>query len=289
MSSAESEPSGPQPFEERKAAIDATRLGQFLEFLFQRFGHDFRDYAYSSMRRRIARCIEAERLKDIEELERRMLVDATLVERIMPLITVHVTSMFRDPGFYRTLRERVLPVWQTYPFIRIWVAGCSTGEEVYSLAILLSEERLYHRCRIYATDVSERMLERARAGVFPLSSMQAYTRAYHEAGGRAEFSDYYTAREQSVVFRSALRENALFAQHNLVGDTSFNEFHGIICRNVMIYFNRDLQARVHQLFYDSLMTFGYLGLGRSESVRTSPHESDYELVSAPERVFRKIR
>jgi chemotaxis protein methyltransferase CheR len=204
-------------------------------------------------------------------------------------LTIHTTSMFRDPAFYLVLREQVVSVLRTYPFLRLWVAGCSTGEEVYSLAILLHETGLYPRCRIYATDMNEIVLNKARAGIFHLSVMQEYTRNYLKAGGDRAFTEYYTADSENVVFRSFLRENVVFAAHNLAGDASFNEFHGIFCRNVMIYFNRSLQDRVHKLFHDSLVTFGYLGLGRSESVRFSSWENSYEPVSAKERLYRKIK
>jgi len=218
-----------------------------------------------------------------------VLADPACMARLLPCLTVSVSSMFRDPAFFLALREHVVPILRTYPFARLWVAGCSTGEEVHSLAILLHEEGLYERCRIYATDVDESALARAKAGIFPLSAMQEYTRNYQKAGGRGAFAEYYTAGHDAVVFRPYLRDNVVFAAHNLAGDASFNEFHGILCRNVMIYFNRSLQDRVHKLLYDSLAPFGYLGLGHCESVRFSPFESVYEAVSLKERLYRKIR
>lgn len=270
------------------ATADENRaLGQLLTTLYERFGIDFRDYAYSSLKRRVNSFCQAEGLTTFAQLEARLLDDIPLLGRLIRSLTIHVTSMFRDPGFYQILREQVIPIWQTYPFIRLWAAGCSTGEEVYSLAILLHEEGLHSRSRIYATDVSEPILAKARAGVVPLSSMQDYTRAYQAAGGRGDFSDYYTTDHESALLRPFLRTNIVFAPHNLVGDASFNEFHGIFCRNVMIYFNRALQTRVHRLLYDSLVSFGYLGLGRSESLRYSGVDHLYQAVSIKEKIYRR--
>lgn len=265
------------------------QLKHLLETILDLSGYDYRNYAYSSLYRRVTHRVHAEKLKTIEQLEEKIRRDPAALENLLRGMTIHVTSMFRDPGFFRVIREEVIPVWQTYPFVRVWVAGCSSGEEVFSLAILLHEANLLRRARIYATDISEPMLDKAKAAVFPLSAMQDFTKAYHETGGLNDFSDYYTADRDSVIIRSFLRENIVFAAHNLVGDTSFNEFHGILCRNVMIYFNRSLQARVHGLLYDSLADFGYLGLGKSETVRYTEQEIHYEEVSARERIYRKVR
>ncbi len=197
--------------------------------------------------------------------------------------------MFRDPAFFRIFRETVVPVLRTYPFIRLWVAGCSTGEEVYALSILLHEEGLAERSRIYATDLSDTVLDRARAGVFPLAATQEYSSNYQAAGGKVPFSDYFTADTESVIFRRHLRDNVVFGTHNLVSDSSFNEFQVILCSTVMIYFRRELQERVHKLFYDSLVTYGYLGLGRSEAVRFTAQAQADEALSGRERLFRKIK
>jgi chemotaxis protein methyltransferase CheR len=196
--------------------------------------------------------------------------------------------MFRDPHFYRAFRSKVIPFLRTYPFIRIWHAGCSTGEEVYSLAILLQEEGLYERCRLYATDMNEVVLKQAKAGVFSMGRMQDYTQNYLQAGGRRSFSEYYTAAYDHVVFHPFLKENVIFAQHNLVVDGSFNEFNVILCRNVMIYFNQALQARVHQLLYESLAKFGVLALGDKESLRFTPHESQYEVWERRTKLYGKL-
>jgi len=201
---------------------------------------------------------------------------------------VHATSMFRDPSFYSTFRKQVVPLLRTYPTVQIWVAGCSTGEEVYSLAILLEEERLYNRCRIYATDISQAVLRKARDGIFPLSAMREYTNNYHQAGGVHEFSDYYTAQYDSVIFSSALKSNVVFSEHNLATDGSFNEFQVILCRNVMIYFNKDLQARVHNLLYDSLSMFGVFGIGNKESLKFTPRAEFYQHLNDRDKLYRKV-
>jgi chemotaxis protein methyltransferase CheR len=182
----------------------------------------------------------------------------------------------------------VVPLLQTYPFARIWHAGCSSGEEVYSLAILLKEEGIYDRCRIYATDISEAVLRGAKEGVFPLSAMKEYSENYQKAGGTTSFAEYYKARYDHAIFDASLREGIVFAPHNLVTDGSFNEFNVILCRNVMIYFNKALHERVHGLLYQSLARFGVLGLGRKESLRFTPHESSYEVLDDAERLYRKV-
>src|ERR671935_839798 len=192
--------------------------------------------------------------------------------------------MFRDPSFYVAFRERVAPLLRTYPFTRIWVAGCSTGEEVHSLAILLKEEELYDRTRIYATDINETVLERARGGVFPLEKMKEYTQNYIKAGGKRAFSEYYVAAYDGAQFARSLVDNVVFAQHNLVSDSSFNEFNLILCRNVMIYFDKRLQDRVHRLFHESLARFGVLALGHKESIRFSPFESCFEELDPHEKL-----
>ncbi|HEY9846425.1 MAG TPA: protein-glutamate O-methyltransferase CheR, partial [Candidatus Caenarcaniphilales bacterium] len=210
------------------------------------------------------------------------------LERFLNALCVKVTSMFRDPSFFLTFRDQVVPLLRTYPFIRIWHAGCSTGEEVYSTAILLSEAGLYHRCRIYATDINERVLREAKAGIFPLALMQASTQQYFQAGGQQSFSKYYTAAYDNAIFRDSLKKNIVFSQHNLATDGSFNEFNVILCRNVLIYFNPLLQARVHHLLYESLCNFGVLGLGRQETLKLTLHEKDYKEVAKREKLYQRV-
>ncbi|MBI5494782.1 MAG: protein-glutamate O-methyltransferase CheR [Deltaproteobacteria bacterium] len=259
-----------------------------LEAIFRRYGFDFREYSTASIHRRILGRVAAEKLRSISGLQERLLHDPECMERLLLALTVHVTSMFRDPAFYVAFRQKVVPLLKTYPFVRIWHAGCSTGEEVYSMAMLVREEGLAERCRIYATDLSEAVLKQAKAGVFPLAAMKEYTENYHQAGGTASFSEYYTARFDHVVMRSFLKENIVFAEHNLVTDSSFNEFNVILCRNVLIYFNKTLQKRVHGLLYTSLARFGVLALGRKESLRFTSHENRYEVLDGAERLYRRV-
>jgi len=259
-----------------------------IDGLYERTGYDFRDYAIASLKRRLKRQAFQEGSLTLGEMHDLIISDSVAQARLLVALTVHVTAMFRDPGFFLLFRQQIVPLLHTYPFLRFWIAGCSTGEEVYSLAILLQEEGLYSRCRIYATDLSDIVLDRARTGIYPLACMQDYTRNYQKAGGRHAFSDYYTADSEFALFRPHLRENVIFAAHNLATDASFNEFHCIFCRNVMIYFNRSLQGRAHTLFSDSLSTLGYLGLGRSETMRFSPFEHLYEPISIKERLYRKV-
>jgi chemotaxis protein methyltransferase CheR len=268
------------------AAVDLQLL---LEGIYRRYGFDFRDYAYPSLKRRIATMLQAERLQTAEELLHRLLHDPACMERFLLQLSINTTAMFRDPGFYQAFRDKVLPQLRTYPFVRIWHVGCSTGEEVYSMAILLREEGLHQRCRLYATDMNEAVLVKAKAGIFPIAAMKEYTKNYIAAGGTRSFSEYYTARYDNAMFRPSLMENVVFAQHNLVTDRSFNEFQAILCRNVMIYFNRSLQDRVHNLLYESLCNFGFLGVGTKESIKFTPHVACYEEVDGLYRLFQRIK
>src|SRR4051812_9919962 len=268
--------------------VEEIELELLLEAVYRRYGFDFREYAPASLRRRVWRRVHAEGFTTISALQDKLLHDPNCMERLLLDLSINVTAMFRDPAFYVAFREKVVPLLRTYPFTRIWVAGCSTGEEVYSLAILLQEEGLYDRTRVYATDINESVLDRARAGVFPLDKMREYTQNYIKAGGKNAFSEYYLAKYDGAQFQRSLVENVVFAQHNLVSDRSFNEFNVIVCRNVMIYFDRALQDRVHRLFYESLMTFGVLGLGAKESIRFSPFEGSYEDLDADERLYKKV-
>jgi len=269
--------------------LERIEIELLLEAVFRHYGFDFRSYAYASIRRRLWKRTEAEGLSTISELQARVLHDPAAMERLLLDLSVSVTAMFRDPGFYRVFREEVVPLLRTYPFIRVWHAGCSTGEEVYSTAIVLEEEGLLERTRIYATDINAAVLQQARAGIFPLNRMQEYTENYIRAGGQRSFSEYYTAKYDGALFSPSLTRNTVFSQHNLVTDRSFSEFTVIFCRNVLIYFDRDLQNRVHALFYDSLVTFGILALGSKESLRFSQYEPCYENLHSRERLYRKVR
>jgi chemotaxis protein methyltransferase CheR len=268
---------------------DGLELELLLEAVHRRYGLDFRGYALASLRRRVWRRATLEGLPTITALTDRLLHDPQVLERLLKDLSINVTEMFRDPSFHLALREKAMPALRTYPFLRVWNAGCSTGEEAYSLAIALHEQGLLERARIYATDMNEGALAQARDGAFPLERMQAYTENYQRSGGERSFSEYYTARGSVAVFDAELGRNIVFAQHNLVSDRSFNEFHVIICRNVMIYFGRDLQRQVHQLFLDSLIPLGVLGLGRKETIGTPEVAARYETIDAAERLFRRRR
>ena len=271
----------------QKPDLEDIEVQLLLEGLFRYYGFDFRNYAPTSIKRRIWNIIRSERLTSISGLQEKIFHDPTYLQRFLLGLSVNVTAMFRDPSFYLAFRKHVVPLLRTYPFIRIWHAGCSTGEEVYSMAILLQEEGLYSRCQIYATDMNEMVLKKASAGVFPLRLMQDYTHNYIQAGGKRSFSEYYTAAYDCVIFRAYLKENLVFSQHNLVSDGSFNEFNVILCRNVLIYFNHTLQNQVHQLLYDSLCRLGILGLGHRESLRTGLYEQYYEQLVSGERLYRR--
>jgi chemotaxis protein methyltransferase CheR len=268
--------------------LEQLEIELLLEAIYRRYGLDFRQYAQASLKRRLYRRMHAEGLQTLSELQNRLLHDPPCMERLLVDLSINVTSMFRDPSFYVAFREKVVPVLRTYPFTRIWCAGCSTGEEVYSLAILLQEEGVYERARIYATDINELVLQTARAGVFPLERMKNYTQNYIRAGGTGDFSEYYTAAYDSVAFSRSLTENVVFAQHNLAMDRSFNEFNVIVCRNVMIYFDKALQDHVHTLFYESLDTFGILALGHKESINFTRYAGRYEEIDLDERIYRKV-
>lgn len=268
--------------------LETVELQLLLEGVYRRYGFDFREYAYSSLRRRIHETMRTEEVRTISELQARVLHDRACWQRLFLKLGVNVTSMFRNPGFFLAFRRKVVPLLQSRPFIRIWHAGCASGEEVYSMAILLTEEGLYDRCRIYATDINKAVLRRGHAGIYPLTEMQEYTNNYLKAGGTRSFSEYYTARYGNAMFRASLRDNIVFSQHNLVDDGGFNTFDVILCRNVMIYFNRSLQGRVHELFHNSLATFGVLGLGQGESLKFMPTETSYSQLDSGQTLYRKI-
>lgn len=270
--------------------LEELEIALLLEAVHQRQGYDFRGYALSPLRRRIHRRLGEEGVGTVAGLLARVLHDPAAMQRLVQGLSVTTTSMFRDPAFFRRLRETVLPLLRTYPAIRIWHAGCSSGEEVYSLAILLAEEGLYDRSRIYATDVHPWLLHRASAGTLELEAMRRWTASYEAAGGRARLADYYTRQGEWAVLDPGLRRNVMFAQHNLATDASFNEFHLILCRNVMMYFGAPLQRRAQALLDGSLVRFGFLGLGRRETLEPGGHagEGAYTLLDAREKLYRKV-
>ncbi|HXB91681.1 MAG TPA: protein-glutamate O-methyltransferase CheR [Puia sp.] len=267
--------------------IERTPLRGLLDSIRLVYGYDFTEYAEASLGRRIGHFMENRKIGDIHDLERGILRDEGLFEQFVQEIPVTVTEMFRDPRFYKSLREKVRTRLATYPLIRVWIAGCATGEEVYSIAILLKEEGLLERSLIYATDINQRSLRKAREGIFPVSHITDYTANYINSGGKGNFSDYYLAKYDGMLMDKSLRQAIVFSPHNLTTDQSFNEFQLILCRNVLIYFNQHLQNRVLQLFYESLCPFGILGLGNKESMIFSDNEHKYRIMDEKEKIFVK--
>lgn len=258
-----------------------------LNTLLNLYGYDFRSYSKASLRRRLERVYGIYQFDTFEAFLEKLKKDGDFFKKLVEEITVNVTEMLRDPGFYRTIREKVLPQLATYPFIRIWHAGCSTGEEVYSMAILLEEAGLLHKSLLYATDINPLVIEKARTGIFPMSMMQKYSDNYTHSGGKRDFSTYYTANYNLAKFDEHLKQRMIFSTHNLVSDHSFNEFQLIFCRNVMIYFEKDLQVKVLHLFDNSLNELGFLALGNKESIKFSPLASRYVQIDKQEKIWRK--
>ncbi|UOE39494.1 CheR family methyltransferase [Chryseobacterium oryzae] len=258
-----------------------------IKDVYDLYGYDFSDYSRASFKRRVNRICLIDKFTSFAELRYTLMNEPDYLKRFIEEITVNVTEMFRDPSFFKALREKILPQLGTYPLIRIWVAGCSTGEEAYSVAILLKEANLYHKSLIYGTDLNPSVLESARAGVFPLQQMKLYSENYILSGGKKDFSDYYTANYNSVVFDKSLKEKLILSTHNLVSDSSFNSFQLIICRNVLIYFDRNLQERVFNLFDNSLENLGFLALGAKETLRFSKLDKNYHQID-DQRIWKKI-
>lgn len=267
--------------------IEEDEVDLLLGDLYELYGYDFTNYSRASLKRRIIRLCTLDKFPSFAEFRYRVKADPDYLKRFVEEITVTVTEMFRDPQFYRFLRTDVLPKLTAKPFIRIWHAGCATGEEVFSMAILLKEAKLLAKSLIYATDLNPGVLERARSGVFSLSPMKQYSENYIESGGRNDFSAYYTAQYGQVKFDESLAEKMIFSTHNLVSDRSFNEFDIILCRNVLIYFDKPLQDRVLNLFDESLGTLGYLALGSKETLNFSTIKAKYKQLGR-EKIWRKI-
>jgi chemotaxis protein methyltransferase CheR len=269
-------------------SIEEVEIEALLGALERRYGYDFRNYARASLRRRIRATLEVEKLPTVSALQQLLLRDPTSMQRFIYRLSVHVTSMFRDAEFFRVFRSEVVPWLRTYPYLRIWHAGCAPGEEVYSMAILLEEEGIYDRCRIYATDISDLLLQRAKRGIYTLEAIRRYTAAYHRAGGRRDFSSYYTADSENAVLHDKLRRNVVFSLHNLVSDGSFNEFNVVLCRNVLIYFDDPLRDRVLGLLDQSVVRGGFMAIGRKESLRFTPLQSRYSELRGEVRVYRRL-
>lgn len=251
-------------------------------------GYDFTNYARASLKRRVNRLLVIDRFPSFAELLYRLKQDDGYLTHVVQELTVNVTEMFRDPALFKTIREKVLPVLGTHPFIRIWHAGCSTGEEVYSMAILLEEANLLHKSLLYATDLNPSVIENIKKGIFPMSQMKEYSENYILSGGKKDFSTYYTAKYDWAKFDERLKTKMIVATHNLVSDRSFNEFQLIFCRNVLIYFDKLLQDKVFTLFDDSLEKLGFLVLGSKENIRFSHIAKKYTQLENKEKVWRKI-
>jgi chemotaxis protein methyltransferase CheR len=264
--------------------LEDIEMELLLEGMVRQYGFDFRGYGRGMLKRRLWRRVVAEKTVTLSGLQDRVLHDPACFERLLLDLSITVTSMFRDPGFYRAFRERVVPLLRTYPSIRVWDVGCSTGEELFSLAIVLREEGLYDRARIYATDINEDALQIARKGEFALANIGTYTTNYLRGGGSAVFSTYYTADGQRARFDESLVDNVVFARHNLVADRVFNEFNVIVCRNVLIYFSPQLREDVQHLLHESLGPLGVLALGPKESLRSA----GYKALDAAHSVYRRI-
>ncbi len=268
-------------------SIENIEIQLLLQAIYMRYGYDFRNYAKASIKRRILHTLSQSDLKSISEIQQKILYDEQFFSSLLLNLSINVTEIFRDPSFFRAVREKIIPILRKEPFIKVWHAGCATGEEVYSMAIILKEEGLYERTQVYATDFNQDVLKKAKDGIYPISRMKKYTRNYKKAGGLSSFADYYTARYDNAIMENSLKENIVFADHNLGTDMVFGEMNLIFCRNVLIYFTRDLQNRVIRLFRDSLCDGGLLCLGSKESIRFSEYSSDFEDIALGEKIYKK--
>ncbi|HEV3224547.1 MAG TPA: protein-glutamate O-methyltransferase CheR [Puia sp.] len=269
--------------------IQEEELQLFLNDLIDQYGYDFTEYSEASLRRRVDLFMVRDNVPDLTTLRSLVFTNPDYFRHLVEEVTVNVTEMLRDPLFYKAIREEVIPVLATYPFIRIWHAGCSTGEEVYSMAILLKEAGILHKSRLYATDINPGVIEKARSGIFPASQMRKYSENYIQSGGENDFSAYYTANYNLAKFDERLSEKMTFATHNLVVDSSFNEFQLIVCRNTLIYFNKNLQSRVLELFDQSLELLGFLALGSKESLQFSSIEFKFRQTITEQKIWRKVK
>ena len=266
--------------------IENIEIHLLLEAVHAKYGYDLREYAVGSIRRRVLAALAKSGLAHLGELQHRILHDAEFFANVLENLTVRVTGMFRDPDFYRVFRTRVVPLLRTYPLLRIWHSGCSTGEEVYASAILLSEAGLYDRTQIYATDLSPQALEQAKEGVYPVELLHGFAQNYDLAGGTSSLSNYYTEAYDHIAIRESLRKNVLFFQHNLVSDRVFGEMQVIFCRNVLIYFGQDLKRRVLSTFAESLCPGGFLCLGGGERIVRGNQKDGWVEFASDARIYR---
>ncbi len=273
---------------DEETALFDIEVKLMLEAVFLRYQHDFRDYAVTSLRRRMRQAMTQFGCDRLVQLQDRVLREPDLFGKMLQFFTVQFSEFFRDPAYFKALREQVVPVLRTYPSIKLWVAGCSSGEEVWSLAIVLAEEGLLDRCIFYATDINPEALRRAEAGVYPLDRMALFSRNYHAAGGKGSLSDHYLSAYGGVAFDRRLKKQIVFADHSLATDSVFSEVHFVSCRNVLIYFNGALQDRAIGLFRDSLVHRGFLGLGSKETLQFGAHAGAFESLAGPERIYRRM-
>ncbi len=267
--------------------IQKVEIELFLEALYQRYGYDFRHYARASVRRRVRHLADKFGYTQVSEMFPALLYDEVFAQAAIYDFSITVTEMFRDPDFYQAVRTYVPPYLKTFPFIKVWVAGCATGEEVYSLAILLQEEGLYDRSTIFATDFNDDALQKAQEGIYSAKAIRDYTANYQAAGGKSSFADYYHAKYQSAIMNPSLKANVTFANHNLVTDRVFGEMHLIFCRNVLIYFDKDLQNRVLRLLSASLVHGGFLCLGTKETLQFSEIDEEFKIVNGSQKLYQK--
>jgi chemotaxis protein methyltransferase CheR len=268
--------------------IEDIEVELLLAALYQRYHYDFRHYAKASIKRRLIQACNQLHFSSISALQDALLHEPTTLAKLLNYLTVQVSEMFRDPTYFRAIREKVVPHLRTYPSLKVWIAGCSTGEELYSFAILFREEGLEDRTLFYATDINPTALQDAEAGIFALDRIQKFTENHQKSGGRTSLSDYYTANYGRAVFDKSLRSRVVFSDHSLVTDAVFGEMHLISCRNVMIYFDRPLQDRAIGLFHGSLSRKGFLGLGSKESLRFSVHANDFSEFDREEKIYQRI-
>lgn len=268
--------------------VNDEELDLLLNAVFEKYGYDFTNYARASLKRRLNRLMVVDRFPSFAEMYYKVLNEPEYLNHLVEAMTVNVTEMFRDPQTFKMLRETILPVLATHPFIRIWHAGCSSGEEVYSMAILLKEANLLHKSLQYATDINSSVIQNINKGIFPLNQMKLYSENYILSGGKEDFSKYYTAKFNWAIFDQDLKRKMIVATHNLVSDRSFNEFQLVMCRNVLIYFDKDLQDKALKLFDDSLEKLGYLVLGSKETISFSSIAKKYKQVENKEKIWRKM-
>jgi chemotaxis protein methyltransferase CheR len=258
-----------------------------LEAIHLKYGYDFRNYTKESINRRIKQRLMLGELKNISDMQHELLNNQSFLETLLQDFSIQVTEMYRDPSFYKAMREKVIPILKTYPYIKIWHAGCSTGEEAYSMAILLKEEGILDKTQIYATDINEIVLQKAKEGIYAIDSIKKFTQNYQKSGGRDSFANYYTAKYDAVIMNKLLKQNIIFAQHNLVTDYEFGEMNIILCRNVLIYFDDDLKNRVFQIFKNSLVRRGFLCLGSKENLTFSKYANYFDDFIRQEKIYQK--